>query len=153
MSRVTEKVFFKQRGHVSRAKTKPTTSIRVAFMGDGTFGHHKGHAPVPKKKLAKVLATKGVTLMLDEFYTSRECPCGDSKLVDNLQFSPNANCRPRCHETVGPGGPCCVEHSLGGGQKMDRDVLAIVNFLLCASAALKGGARPRHLCRPEWITR
>ena len=25
------------------------------------------------------------------------------------------------------------------------DALAILDFLLCASAALKGGARPRHL--------
>ena len=52
--------------------------VRVACLGDGTFGHMKGYAPVPKKRLAKILATKGLTIMLDEFYTSRQCPCGIS---------------------------------------------------------------------------
>ena len=28
------------------------------------------------------------------------------------------------------------------------DMLAIINFLLCIVAALKGRARPTHLCRP-----
>ena len=41
LSRVADKVFDRERGHVSRAKTSPTTSIRVAFLGDGTFGHRR----------------------------------------------------------------------------------------------------------------
>ena len=102
---------------------------------------------MPKKRLAKILATKGLTIMLDEFYTSRQCTCGISELQDNSNIQDNANCRPRCHKTVGLDGPCCVECSLGE-EKMDRDVLAIINFLLCIVAALKGQARPTHLCRP-----
>ena len=107
----------------------------------------KGFAPVPKKRLAKILATKGPTIMLDEFYTSKQCPCGTSELQDNANVPDNANCRPRCHKTVGLDGPCCVECSLCA-ERMDRDVLAIINFLLCLVAALTGATRPTHLCRP-----
>ena len=74
--------------------------------------------------------------MLDEFYTSKQCPCGTSeRQEDNANIQDYINCRPRCHKTVGLDGPCCVECSLGK-EKMDRDVLAI-NFLLCVVAALR----------------
>ena len=40
-----------------------------------------------------------------------------------------------------------VECSLGD-DKMDRDVPAIVNFVLCAVAALRDERHPVHLFRP-----
>ena len=147
LSRVADKVFNREKGHSK--KHSENEPINVAFLGDGTFGHKKGHAPVPKKQLAKVLATKGLTVMLDEFYTSKQCPCGKSELVDNTTLH-LTDIRPRRHKTSGNDGPCCVECSLGE-EKMDRDVLAIANFVLCAAAALDDKTRPIHLCRP-WRT-
>ena len=142
LSKVADKVFGKEKGH-----TKQETVRRVAFLGDGTFKHKRGYAPVPKKKLAKVLATKGLTIMLDEFYTSKQCPCGDSELEDHPDIPSTEDLRIRRHKTSGPNGKCCVECTLGES-KMDRDVLAITNFLLCVKCALGGESRPNHLCRP-----
>ena len=105
-------------------------------------GHQKGHAPVPKKKLVRHLAVRGPTVIMDEYNTSKMCPCGTSELK-NVHESQ----RLRCHKTVGPDGPCCVECSLGA-ENMDRDVLAIINFLLCARCALDGKERPDHLRGP-----
>lgn len=145
LSKVADKVFGKEKGH-----TKRETVQRVAFLGDGTFKHKRGYAPVPKKKLAKVLATKGLTIMLDEFYTSKQCPCGDSELEDHPNIPSTEDHRIRRHKTSGQNGKCCVECTLGES-KMDRDVLAITNFLLCAKCALDGESRPIHLCRPWMI--
>ena len=79
--------------------------------------------------------------------TSKQCPCGTSEL-ETIGISKNDdNFRTRRHTTYGPEGPCCVECTLGP-ENMDRDVLAIVNFLLCAKAALSGANRPKHLLRP-----
>ena len=144
LSKVANKVFNQEKGHT---KKEEQSVKRVAFLGDGTFKHKKGHAPVPKKKLAKVLATKGLTVMLDEFYTSKQCPCGGSELEDNPDTSQTEDLRLRRHKTIGQNGNCCVECTLGA-DKMDRDVLAITNFLLCVKCALGDESRPNHLCRP-----
>jgi hypothetical protein len=116
LSKVADKVFGKEKGH-----TKQETVRRVAFLGDGTFKHKRGYAPVPKKKLAKVLATKGLTITLDEFYTSKQCPCGDSELEDHPDIPSTEDLRIRRHKTSGPNGKCCVECTLGES-KMDRTV-------------------------------
>ena len=146
LSRVANKVFGKEKGHTKQEKKVQ----RVAFLGDGTFKHKRGYAPVPKKKLAKVLATKGLTIMLDEYNTSKQCPCGHSELEDHPDIPSTENYRIRRHKTSGKSGTCCVECALGES-KMDRDVLAITNFLLCAKCALDGGSRPVHLCRPPKV--
>jgi hypothetical protein len=54
----------------------------VVFFGDGTFkSSMKGKQSVPKKKLLKVLAATGLTVLLGEYNTSKTCPCGmDSDL-------------------------------------------------------------------------
>ena len=143
ISKVADRIFdraSRRRNHGIPPKDRHQT--RVAFMGDGTFGHRKGHAPVPKKKLIRSLAVRGPTVVMDEYNTSKMCPCGTSELK-NVHESH----RLRCHKTVGLGGPCCVECSLGA-ENMDRDVLAIINFLLCARCALDGKERPDHLRGP-----
>ena len=139
LSKVADKIFHKEKGHT---KTGTTPKV-IAFLGDGTFKHQKGYAPVPKKKLAKVLASKGLTVMLDEYFTSKQCPCGNSELENDA----NADSRLRRHKTSGKNEKCCVECILGT-DKMDRDVLAVTNFVLCAKAALMDEKRPDHLCRP-----
>lgn len=134
-----------------KAARRADGSKRIALMGDGTFGPSKRHAPVPKKNLVKQLATRGLTVLLDEYNTSKMCPCGASELVDRADASASADCRPRCHKTVGLDGPCCVERAMGP-QQMDRDVLALVNFTWCFRRALSGLPRPINLCGP-WRAR
>ena len=78
--------------------------------------------------------------------TSKNCPCGNSQLEDVPNSQSAEGNRLRRHKTFGQDGICCVECSLGE-ENMDRDVLAVINFLLCARAALEGKERPKHLCR------
>ena len=140
--KVADRIFDRASRRRNEIPPKDRHQTRVAFMGDGTFGHRKGHAPVPKKKLVRSLAVRGPTVVMDEYNTSKMCPCGTSELK-NVHESH----RLRCHKTVGLDGPCCVECSLGA-ENMDRDVLAIINFLLCARCALDGKERPDHLRGP-----
>ena len=144
LSRVANRIFNLEKGWKNDGINNEESI--VAFMGDGQFKHQKGYAPVPKKKLIKTLATKGMTVVLDEFRTSSECPCGNSEL-DNID-SDNESYRLRRHKTFEQGNPCCVECSIGS-ESMDRDVLAVINFCLCATASLHGQERPNHLCRPK----
>ena len=143
LSRQTNKIF--KIGKENRTKEDRKKKF-VAFFGDGTFKHQKKYAPVPKKLLAKQLATKGLTIVLDEFNTSKNCPCGSSELEDVPSSQAAEGNRLRRHKTFGQDGICCVECSLGK-ENMDRDVLAVINFTLCAGAALGGEERPKHLCR------
>ena len=142
ISKVADRIFDRASRRRNDILPKDQHQTRVAFMGDGTFGHQKGHAPVPKKKLVRSLAVRGPTVIMDEYNTSKMCPCGTSELK-NVHESH----RLCCHKTVGLDGPCCVECSLGA-ENMDRDVLAIINFLLCARCALDGKERPDHLRGP-----
>ena len=71
------------------------------------------------------------------------CPCGTS-ILQNADTS--KGCRLRCHTTAGSDHPCCIE-SIIGADKMDRDVLAVMNLTMCAQHALLGLDRPTHLCR------
>ena len=75
----------------------------------------------------------------------KNCPCGSSELEDIPSSQAEGN-RLRRHKTFGQDGICCVECSLGK-ENMDRDVLAVINFTLCAREASGGEERPKHLCR------
>ena len=119
----------------------------VVFFGDGTFScTSKGHISIPKKSILKALATRGLTFLLDEYNTSKQCPCGTSLLKD--QETATSGSRLRCHQTTGPGSTCCVLDAIGSSN-MDRDTLAVINLAQCAACALKGLKRPGHLCRTE----
>ena len=130
----------------STIRTRRRTQRRIIFMGDGTFSHSRKHAPVPKKQVVKTLAVRGPVVLLDEYNTSKMCPCGTSELQDKPSTDNDIH-RLRCHKVCGQGGPCCVESVLTPA-KMDRDVLATINFLLCAGCAVGGRERPEHLCGP-----
>ena len=86
---------------------------KIVFFGDGDFSSsHKGHVTIPKKKILKSLATRGLTFLLDEYNTSKMCPCGKAELEDvclNDDIKSNGT-RLRCHKkTNGPECKCCVE--------------------------------------------
>lgn len=71
LSRVANKVFECEKGQ-QKAFNDQQKPVIVAFLSDGTFGHSKGYAPAPKKKVAKVVATEALTAMLYEFYTHQD---------------------------------------------------------------------------------
>ena len=111
----------------------------VVFFGDGTFGPTmRGHNAIPKKGILRELCHRGVTILLDEFYTSAMCPCGQDKLK-------TTGGRLRAHKSDGS---TCSLLSRLAQQQCDRDALASLNMLSCALCALEGRERPIHLCRP-----
>ena len=134
-----EQIRQRLRDRMRRARESPR--YRVVFFGDGSFSSSlRGSAPIPKKEFLRLLGPRGPTVLLDEFRTSKMCPCGQDTLK-------NANCLPgcrlRCHTAIATD---CPLGSIGC-QGQDRDVLATLNMLHCAQNALKGQMRPSFLCR------
>jgi hypothetical protein len=113
-------------------------SKNVVFFGDGTFScTQRGHVSIPKKRLLKQLAVRGLTFLLCEKFTSKRCPCGHDDLRDG---EGNDGVRVRVHRT--DGGVCNVLQTV-----RDRDELACVNMLLATSTALRRVDWPAHLTR------
>ena len=131
----------------------------VVFFGDGTFSAGgRGHASTPKKKILTLLCTRGSTVLLDEYRTSKICPCGlrldDDRQTTKAHNASKGRIRLRCHKTTGSteSSPvftsCSVLDALyERGLPADRDILAVINMLKCGLSALQGCARPVHLCR------
>ena len=113
---------------------------RTVFFGDGTFAcTMRGNPSIPKKKLLKRLAVRTVTVLLDEYRTSKQCPCGFGELTDGPKTEVGR--RVRVHKTDG-----VVCNLLA--QVNDRDEVATVNMLLAAQSVLRHTSWPMHLCRP-----
>ena len=64
----------RERRHERRTNTPRRRC--VVFFGDGFFGHHRGHASVPKKSVVRELGIRTPTLLIDEYLTSKTCLCG-----------------------------------------------------------------------------
>ena len=73
-------------------------------------------------------AYDGLTFLLDEYKTSKMCPCGHDELK-------TTGYRFRAHKS--------------DGAACDRDALASLNMVSCALCALAGRTRPEHLCRSK----
>ena len=87
----------------------------MVFFGDGTFGPTmRGHNAIPKKGILKELCHRGLTILLDEYKTSKMCCCGQDELK-------TIHGRYRCHKTDG------VACSLLQQLNCDRDALASLN--------------------------
>ena len=53
----------------------------VVFFGDASYGPSmRGHNAIPKKGLLRELCHRGLTFLLDEYKTSKMCPCGHDEL-------------------------------------------------------------------------
>ena len=79
---------------------------------------------------------------LDEFNTSKMCPCGQSELCD---IDTSEGARLRCHKATGPES-CCVLDAIGQSN-MERDILAAANICHCGACAFQKKNRPPWLCR------
>lgn len=114
----------------------------VVFFGDGTFGHRRGNAPVPKKKMLHELAVRGLTLLLDEYNTSKHCPCGQVLKNENPTTQERREThRVRVHKTFGDDA-CDIL-----ARRDDRDELATINMLLIVLRTLRDLPWPTHLLR------
>lgn len=117
-----------------RRRSMPT----VVFFGDGSFGPTmRGHNSIPKKAILRELCHRGVTVLLDEYKTSKVCPCGQDELITTTG-------RLRAHKS--DGAICSLINNLSN-EANDRDALASLNMISCALCALNGRDRPHHLCR------
>ena len=124
----------RQRRHQKRDNPRKN----VVFFGDGTFScTQKGHVSIPKKRLLKQLAVRGLSFLICESYTSKRCPCGQHDLTDKT-FTDGK--RVRVHKT--DGGVCNVLKAV-----CDRDEIACVNMLMVAASAIKKSPWPTHLLR------
>jgi hypothetical protein len=111
----------------------------IVFFGDASYGPSmRGHNAIPKKGLLRELCHRGLTFLLDEYRTSKMCPCGHDELKTTSD-------RLRAHKSDGA---VCSLLSRLGNTGCDRDALASLNMVSCALCALGGQKRPEHLCRP-----
>ena len=110
----------------------------VVFFGDASYGPSmRGHNAIPKKGLLRELCHRGLTFLLDEYKTSKMCPCGHDELK-------TTGYRFRAHKSDGAACPLLTRL---GAKSCDRDALASLNMVSCALCALAGRTRPEHLCR------
>ena len=109
----------------------------VVFFGDASYGPSmRGHNAIPKKGILRELCHRGLTILLDEYKTSKMCPCGH----DELKTTGN---RLRAHKSDGAVCPLLTRLD---ARFCDRDALASLNMVSCALCALGGLTRPEHLC-------
>ena len=125
-----------------RHEKRVSGHVHVVFFGDGTFGHMRGNAAVPKKDLLHELGVRGPTVLIDEYKTSKMCPCGHELCDGKSQHDHNHGTgRVRVHKTIGDDSCEVLAH------RNDRDELAAVNMLLAALHTLHDTAWPAHLVR------
>jgi len=125
-----------------RVRRREDPRKRVVFFGDGTFSSTlRGFPSIPKKRLLKQMAVRGLTFLLDEYNTSKCCPCGQDELKDGSSHDEAQEYeRVRVHKTCG--GTCAVLQRC-----RDRDALATLNMLQAAVAAVQHHSWPEHLQR------
>ena len=126
--------------------------MRAVAFGDGSFpAGHRGHQAVPRKPLIRALMERAPVLLLDEFNTSKKCPCCGADMVDLPATGGETNGehgeRLRICETTLRGTPCPLFHRFPKG--LDRDDLACVNLAGCAADEAATGERTAHLRRPD----
>ena len=96
----------------------------------------------PKKKFLRYLAARGLTILLDEYRTSKCCPFCHGELED----AQGKNRVRRCKNDLN--GLTCILSSLKD-EECDRDDLATINMIMCAIMLIETGKRPSYLCRPK----
>ena len=126
---------------ILKLKKRNQPEKTVVFFGDGTFkSSRRGKASVPKKSILKVLSTIGLTVLLGEYNTSKQCPCGKGELITPLSHTSTSGSRVRVHKTSG--GKCSVLERVE-----DRDEVSLVNFGISCLRSVNGESWPEHLCR------
>jgi len=128
----------------------PTQLKRIVALGDGLFS-----GGFPKTPFARELAVRGPTLIVDEYFTSKKCPCGHP--LENMPAFAAAAClgptdasrHPRRHTGSGGPAPCCAMLPFSD-KGTDRDDLACMCILQCMAAGLDAHPfRPNHLSSPK----
>ena len=129
-----------ERMHHMRQERKSKCERRLIFFGDAQFScTMRGNPSIPKKKLLKQMAVRGLTVLLDEYNTSKMCPCGNAELTNQIRS--NNGKRVRVHKTDGD--VCNVLEVV-----KDRDEISTIDMMLIAASIFKHNKWPSHLCRP-----
>ena len=107
----------------------------IVFFGDGNWKQCKGSPPVPRKPLIKRLAARTITVMMDEYRTSKMCPCHgcNAQLINQNSLG---TCRVRVCTRLnssGDGTSGCIVNRVGG---IDRDVAGGLSILVCGKDEL-----------------
>ena len=111
----------------------------VVFFGDGSFGSTtRGHIPIPKKRILAELSCRALTCLIQEYNTSKMCPCGQDEL------NTTQGDRQRAHKSDVRSAECTFLQ-----KTTDRDELAVMNQLQAAVCAMRGKPHPAHLCKSK----
>ncbi|CAM9517124.1 unnamed protein product, partial [Laminaria digitata] len=128
---------------VDSGKTEfPSRTSNVVCFGNGSFKAMKGSAPVPRKKLVRVLAIRTTVFMLDEFRTSKMCPGGCAAVMEDVGGDEGYRMR-RC-SNVSDAGVALIPTNCPLWARnsrpfvRSRDKSATVNMALCCLASLCG---------------
>ena len=109
-----------QRQRLMELRQRRQQMPTVVFFGDATYGPTmRGHNAIPKKGILRELCHRGLTFLLDEYRTSKMCPCGQDELKTTAG-------RLRAHKS--DGATCSLLNRLGD-KSCDRDALASLNMV------------------------
>ena len=126
---------------------------KICFFGDGSFTAKRGNASVPRKDLIRALSQRGLTFMLDEFRTSARCPgCGNIMKDSNTEHRIRQCTSNDDSSNAWSSDGCVFRLKNGEAYSGNRDEIATINMMLCATAALDDNKlnkqrRPTYLCR------
>ena len=100
----------------------------VILFGKACFRPQKGKASAPRKKLIRSMACRGLVLMVDESYTSANCPGCKSRMSEDRTYRTKT-----CKKFIlGSDENCCLLNSSRQIFEMDRDNCG------CVSIGLRG---------------
>ena len=134
------------------------SSLCIVFFGSfAGRSSSRTYASVPRKFILQQLSKEGLVVILDEFNTSKWCPCGGSVLVDaeGGRLRTHSDNAPLCAFLRDAEDPPLPTHDLTQAvayadrwfplNPANRDALATKNMLIIALCALANVQRPEYL--------
>ena len=113
-----------QRQRLMELRQRRQQMPTVVFFGDATYGPTmRGHNAIPKKGILRELCHRGLTFLLDEYRTSKMCPCGQH---DELKTMAEDN---SVRLTQKSDGATCSLLTRLGDKSCDHDALASLNMV------------------------
>lgn len=120
----------------------------ITFFGNGSFGSGGyGYSSIPRKKIIKFLGNTGLTIILDEYNTSKKCPGCGSIMEDISDKRRVRRCTSEYSKTRLKEN--CKLSTAEGNYTDDRDYASTINMGLCSYEGLVKHKRPQSLCREK----
>lgn len=146
--------FVEERARRAKERRVREGRTRVVVFGDGSFpAAHRRHQAVPRKSLLRMLADRSVVLLLDEYNTSKLCPCCGEELRDVEGGAKGKKGergeRLRICKSTDRGGKHACDLFRAHPRGLDRDELACCNFARCTIDLVTTQKRTQWLERPR----